>query len=77
MVTEKEYQLSDPSLGHAVAIAATIHIYYCRAADPAVRESAQRGVETCTRFLGELTARWPRCQSIVSDTLVSAVDFSD
>lgn len=73
MVTEKDYQLSDPSLGHAVAIAATIHIYYCRAADPAVKELAQRGVETCTRFLGELTARWPRCQSIVSYALFSAV----
>ena len=66
MIAEKEYQLSDPFLGHAVAIAATVHIYYCRAADPTVRESAQRKLETCTRFLSELATRWPRCQVIVS-----------
>lgn len=66
MITEKEYQISDPFLAHAVAIAATIHIYYCRAADTAVRESAQRKLETCTRFLSVLATKWPRCQAIVS-----------
>ncbi|KAJ5109898.1 hypothetical protein N7532_002543 [Penicillium argentinense] len=62
MITEKEYQLSDPFLAHAVSIAATIHIYYCRAADPAIRESAQRSVDVCIKFLGELALKWPRCQ---------------
>lgn len=66
MIVEKEYRLSDPFLGHAVAIAATIHIYYCRAADPTVRESAQRELETCMRFLSDLATKWPRCQAIVS-----------
>jgi hypothetical protein len=66
MITEKEYQLSDPFLAHAVAIAATIHMYYCRATDPAVADSAQRKLETCMRFLNELAAKWPRCQAIVS-----------
>ncbi|KAJ5980147.1 hypothetical protein N7481_007445 [Penicillium waksmanii] len=66
MITEKEYLLSDPFLAHTVSIAATIHIYYCRAADPAVRESAQRAVEICTKFLGELATKWPRCQTMVS-----------
>ncbi|GFF68446.1 hypothetical protein IFM47457_02067 [Aspergillus lentulus] len=64
MITEKEYQLSDPFLGHVVAIAATILIYYCRAADPTVRESAQRKLETCTRFLSDLATKWPRIQAI-------------
>jgi hypothetical protein len=66
MVTEKDYQLSDPSIGHLVAIATTIHLYYCRAADPALRESAQRKVETCTNFLSDLAAKWPTCDVIVS-----------
>jgi hypothetical protein len=66
MVTEKDYQLSDPSIGHLVAIATTIHLYYCRAADPVVRESAQRKVETCTKFLSDLAAKWPTCDVIVS-----------
>jgi hypothetical protein len=66
MVAEKEYQLSDPFLGHAVAIAATVHLYYCRAADQLVRESAQRKLDTCTRFLSDLASKWPRIQSLVS-----------
>ncbi|KAJ6172868.1 hypothetical protein N7485_005680 [Penicillium canescens] len=45
MVTEKGYQVSDPFLGHLVAISATIHLYYCRAADPAIRESARSKVD--------------------------------
>ncbi|RHZ53916.1 iron-sulfur cluster-binding protein, rieske family domain protein [Aspergillus thermomutatus] len=64
MIAEKEYQLSDPFLGHAVAIAATILMYYCRAADPTVRESAQRKLETCTSFLSGLATKWPRVQAI-------------
>ncbi|KAH1486860.1 hypothetical protein KXV92_007619 [Aspergillus fumigatus] len=64
MITEKEYQLSDPFLGHVVAIAATILIYYCRAADATVRDSAQRKLETCTRFLSDLATKWPRVQAI-------------
>ncbi|KAJ5167388.1 uncharacterized protein N7482_006169 [Penicillium canariense] len=64
MITEKDYQLSDPFIGHLVAIAITIHLYYCRAADPAVRESAQRKVETCTRLLHDLAAKWPVCDAI-------------
>ncbi|KAJ5491391.1 hypothetical protein N7539_002958 [Penicillium diatomitis] len=35
LLVEKNYQLSDPSIGHLVAIALTIQLYYCRAADPA------------------------------------------
>lgn len=66
MITEKEYQLSDPFLGHVVAIAATILVYYCRAADPTVRESAQRKLGTCTTFLSDLATKWPRVQAIVS-----------
>lgn len=66
MVTEKEYQLSDPYLGHVVAIAATIHIYYCRAADPALRDSAQCKLETCTKFLSCLAMKWPMCEAVVS-----------
>ena len=66
MISEKNYKLSDPFLGHTVAIAATIHIYYCRAADQTVRESAQRKLETCTDFLSDLASQWPRFQEIVS-----------
>ncbi|KAJ5682892.1 hypothetical protein N7462_006057 [Penicillium macrosclerotiorum] len=80
MITEKEYQLSDPFLGHTVAVAASIQIYYCRAADSAVRESAQRMVETCMKFLSKLAANMPRCHAIVSplrNIFKRTVDMSD
>lgn len=66
MLSEKEYQVSDPFLGHLVAISATIHLYYCRAADPSVRESAQSKVDACMTFLAGLAVRWPSCKAIVS-----------
>lgn len=73
MVAEKEYQVSDPFLSHAVAIAATVHIYYCRAADPSVRDSAQRKLETCMKFLNSMATKWPICFAIVSvDCLLSS-----
>ncbi|KAJ6016046.1 hypothetical protein N7540_010637 [Penicillium herquei] len=62
MVVEKDYEISDPFLCHAVAIAATIHLYYCCAADTTMRESAHRKLETCTRYLSNLATKWPRCQ---------------
>ncbi|KAJ5298101.1 hypothetical protein N7508_008350, partial [Penicillium antarcticum] len=64
MVSEKEYQVSDPFLAHLVAISATIHLYYCRAADPSVRESAQSKLDACMTFLGALADRWPSCKVI-------------
>lgn len=66
MVSEKEYRVSDPFLGHCVTIAVTIHIYFCKAADGAVREAAQARLSTCMRFLGELADTWPRCRVTVS-----------
>ncbi|KAJ5949381.1 hypothetical protein N7454_000965, partial [Penicillium verhagenii] len=75
MIKEKEYEISDPFLCHAVAIAATIHLYYCCAADPVMRDSAQRKLETCTQFLSDLATKWPRCQALhqkVEDLVQSA-----
>ena len=69
MVWEKDYRISDPFLGHCVAIAATIHIYYCQAADTQVRETAQSKLATCMKFLRELAAVWPVCQLMVSLTV--------
>ncbi|KAL1964457.1 hypothetical protein VTN77DRAFT_6883 [Rasamsonia byssochlamydoides] len=64
MVSEKDYRVTDPFLGHCAAIAATIHLYYCRAADSRVRETAQNKLAKCMKFLGELAAVWPVCQLI-------------
>ncbi|KAJ5630954.1 uncharacterized protein N7484_011054 [Penicillium longicatenatum] len=79
LINEKEYEVSDPFLCHAVAIAATIHLYYCCAADQGMRDSAQRKLETCTRFLSDLASKWPRCQALhqkVQDLIQSAFAVS-
>ncbi|KAF7716072.1 Fungal Zn(2)-Cys(6) binuclear cluster domain-containing protein [Penicillium ucsense] len=64
LLVEKDYQLSDPSIGHLVAIALTIQLYYCRAADPTVSASAQQKVEKCVDFLGHLAEKWPMSRAI-------------
>jgi hypothetical protein len=69
MVWEKDYRVSDPFIGYCAAIAATIHIYYCRAADIRVRTSAQNKLDKCMRFVGELGTVWPVCQWIVRSHL--------
>lgn len=66
MVWEKDYRVSDPFLGHCAAVAATIHLYYCRATDIRVRTSAQSKLGKCMRFVDELGTVWPVCQLIVS-----------
>lgn len=66
MVWEKDYRVSDPFLGYCAAIAATIHVYYCRASDIRVRTSAQSKLGKCMRFVDELGTVWPICQLIVS-----------
>ncbi|KAJ5088774.1 hypothetical protein N7456_012390 [Penicillium angulare] len=71
MVVEKDYEISDPFICHAVAIAATVHLYYCCAADPTMREGAQRKLETCTRFLSDLATKWPRCQALLVQSAFS------
>lgn len=65
MVTNKEYRVSDPYIGHCTAIAATIHIYFCRAANKATREAAQRRLTRCVEYLAGLALLWPSCRWMV------------
>lgn len=65
LVMTKEYRVSDPFIGHCAAIAATIQVYFCRAADKPTRRSAQERVTRCIAFLGDLALLWPSCQWLV------------
>jgi hypothetical protein len=67
MVSEKDFQVSDPFLGHCAAIAATVHLYYCRAAHSRIRQTAQEKLAKCINLLNELSAVWPVCQMMVSN----------
>ncbi|EED22146.1 C6 transcription factor, putative [Talaromyces stipitatus ATCC 10500] len=74
MVWEKDYRVSDPFLGYCAAVAATTHIYYCRASDIRVRTSAQSKLGKCMRFVDELGTVWPVCQAMYDklDSLVQS-----
>jgi len=65
MVVGKGYRVSDPFIGHCAAIAATIQIYFCRAADKTTRQSALNRLGKCVAFLGELALLWPSCRWLV------------
>lgn len=66
MVTRKGYRVSDPFIGHCAAIAATVHIYFCRARDKTTRETAIGRLSKCVTFLAELAQLWPSCRWLVS-----------
>ncbi|KAJ9199138.1 transcriptional regulator family: Fungal Specific TF [Paecilomyces variotii] len=74
MVTEKEYPVSDPFIAHTAAVSATIHLYYCRAADSRVRTSAQTKLSKCMTFISDLGIVWPLCHSMYErlDTLIQS-----
>lgn len=65
MAKEKDYQLTDPFIGYTAAIAATIHLYYCRSADARVRNASQMKLSKCLKFVEELGVVWPVCRSLV------------
>lgn len=65
MVSEKKIQLTDPLFGHAAAIATTVHLYYCRAADPRLKFKSKTDLAKCRRFLEGFVPFSPVCQSLV------------
>ena len=75
MVTNKAYHVSDPFIGHCTAIAATIHIYFCRAADKTTREAALSRLGRCVAFLAELAILWPSCGWLVSHYNIPSITF--
>lgn len=76
MVTNQAYRVSDPYIGHCTAIAATIHIYFCRAANKTTREAAQRRLARCVEYLAELALIWPSCRWMVSFRGIPDMSFS-
>lgn len=65
MVSDKKLRLTDPFFGHAAAIAATVHLYYCRAADPRLKFKSKTDLAKCRNFLEGLGSFSPACQRLV------------
>ncbi|KAK5788957.1 hypothetical protein VI817_009915 [Penicillium citrinum] len=62
MVSEKKMRLIDPFFGHAAAIAATVHLYYCCAADPRLKFKSKTDFAKCRRFLKSFVSFSPACE---------------
>ncbi|KAJ5084915.1 transcriptional regulator family: Fungal Specific TF [Penicillium alfredii] len=64
MVSDKKMRLVDPFFGHAAAIAATVHLYYCCAADPRLKYKSKTDFAKCRRFLKRFVSFSPLCQAL-------------
>lgn len=62
----KKLRLSDPFFTYSAAIAATLHTYWSRATDEAVRSSARKHLDICQGFVAEWGPRWPVSEAMVS-----------
>ncbi|KAH8424465.1 putative C6 transcription factor [Aspergillus melleus] len=65
MVTDKKLQLVDPFFGQAALIAATVHLYYCCAADPRLKQKSKVDLAKCRRFLQRFVWFSPACNALV------------
>ncbi|KAJ5928213.1 hypothetical protein N7466_007169 [Penicillium verhagenii] len=65
MVTDKKMRLIDPFFGHAAAIAATVHLYFCCAADPRLKYKSKTDFSKCRRFLKSFVPFSPACEALV------------
>lgn len=69
MVTEKDMRLTEAFFGHAAAVAATVHLYYCRAADPRLKFKSKTDLAKCRRFLEGFVEFSPACRALVSTAM--------
>ncbi|KAJ5550125.1 transcriptional regulator family: Fungal Specific TF [Penicillium sp. DV-2018c] len=59
LIEMKKFEVSDPILGHCVAIVATIYLQHSFVEDQDFHRKAQTGFEKCLRFLFNMGHRWP------------------
>lgn len=74
MVVDKQVPLVDPFIGHAAAIAATVHLYYCCAAAPRLKHKSNTDFAKCRRFLKGFLHASPACEALVSSKVVQHYD---
>ncbi|KAJ5899550.1 hypothetical protein N7495_004294 [Penicillium taxi] len=55
----KGFEVSDPTIGHCVAVVATIHLQHSFTDDPVFNNKAQVNFRKCLRFLRGMGTRWP------------------
>ena len=66
MAVDKQVALVEPFFGHAAAIAATVHLYYCCASAARLQHKSNIDFEKCRIFLKSLTPCSAACGALVS-----------
>jgi hypothetical protein len=66
MLNAKQFKVTDPFLGHCVAIVATIYLQESFVDSPARRKEKQGCFDKCLGFIRGLGAQWPHVGRIVS-----------
>ncbi|UNI15466.1 hypothetical protein JDV02_001996 [Purpureocillium takamizusanense] len=64
MAVDKQVPLADPFFGHAAAIAATVHLYYCCAAAPRLKYKSNTDFVKCKRFLKRFVHTSAACKAL-------------
>ncbi|KAJ0147517.1 2-methylisocitrate lyase [Fusarium oxysporum f. sp. albedinis] len=59
LLEQQQFEITDPTIAHAVVIVATIHLQHSFVEDSVLRTKAQRGYDKCMRFLDHMGSNWP------------------
>ncbi|KAF5261924.1 hypothetical protein FOXYS1_7370 [Fusarium oxysporum] len=59
LLEQQQFEITDPTIAHAVVIVATIHLQHSFVEDNVLRTKAQRGYDKCMRFLDHMGSNWP------------------
>lgn len=65
MILDKQVPLVDPFFAHIAAIAATVHLYYCCAADARLKHKSNTDFAKCRRFLKSFLRFSAACRILV------------
>ncbi|KNG88525.1 putative C6 transcription factor [Aspergillus nomiae NRRL 13137] len=79
MTLEKHIKLVDPFYAHAAAIAATVHLYFCCAADPRLKQKSKTDFVKCKTFLKRFAWFSPACEALLQslDKITEIASGSD
>lgn len=75
MLEAKEFKVTDPFLGHCVAIVATIYLQESFVDDSATRFEKQGCFEKCLKFIRDFGEQWPHLGRIVSRSSTAPPSF--
>ncbi|KAM0541263.1 hypothetical protein ACHAPJ_013308 [Fusarium lateritium] len=66
LIEKQQFQITDPTIAHAVVIVATIHLQHSFVADEVLRTKAQHCYDKCMRFLDNMGSFLPVVFTMVS-----------